>query len=108
MTGWELGNCQRYGLDPIVVVLNNRSWEMLRVFDPDARFDDLSDWHFADIASSLGGVGRRVRSRAELVDALERAWNERGKFQIVEVMLDRGVTSDTLRRFVGGLNQRKK
>jgi indolepyruvate decarboxylase len=108
MTGWELGNCQRYGLDPIVVVLNNRSWEMLRVFEPTARFNDLSDWHFADIAPSLGGVGRRVRSRAELAAALEAAWNERGKFQIVEVMLDRGATSDSLRRFVAGLNRRGK
>ncbi len=108
MTGWELGNCQRYGLDPIVVVLNNRSWEMLRVFEPTARFNDLSDWHFADIAPSLGGVGRRVRSRAELAAALEAAWNERGKFQIVEVMLDRGATSYSLRRFVAGLNRRGK
>lgn len=107
MTGWELGNCQRYGFDPIVVVLNNRSWEMLRVFEPEAKFNDLSDWHFADMARSLGGAGRRVKSRAELAAALEAAWHERGKFQIVEVMLDRGVTSESLRRFVSGLHQRK-
>ncbi|MEJ7807135.1 MAG: thiamine pyrophosphate-dependent enzyme, partial [Telluria sp.] len=25
MTGWELGNCQRYGWDPIVIVFNNCS-----------------------------------------------------------------------------------
>ena len=35
MTGWELGNCRRYGLDPIVVLFNNQSWEMLRVFQPE-------------------------------------------------------------------------
>jgi indolepyruvate decarboxylase len=50
MTGWELGNCQRYGWDPIVLVLNNKSWEMLRAFDPAALFTNLDDWHFADIA----------------------------------------------------------
>ena len=43
MTGWELGNCRRYGLDPIVVVFNNCSWEMLRVFQPESKFNDLSD-----------------------------------------------------------------
>jgi indolepyruvate decarboxylase len=32
MTGWELGHCQRYGWDPIVLLLNNQSWEMLRTF----------------------------------------------------------------------------
>ena len=57
MTGWELGNCRRYGLDPIVVLFNNTSWEMLRVFQPESKFNDLDDWHFADIAASLGGHG---------------------------------------------------
>ena len=37
MTGWELGNCRRYGLDPIVVLFNNKSWEMLRAFQPESR-----------------------------------------------------------------------
>ncbi len=102
MTGWELGNCRRYGLDPIVVVLNNQSWEMLRVFQPESQFNNLDDWHFADIASSLGGVGERVRTRAELAAALERAVTLRGQFSLIEVMLPRGKTSDTLARFVAG------
>ncbi|MGC4106986.1 MAG: thiamine pyrophosphate-dependent enzyme [Thermomicrobiales bacterium] len=36
MTGLELGNCRRYGWAPIVVLFNNKSWEMLRVFKPEA------------------------------------------------------------------------
>jgi indolepyruvate decarboxylase len=102
MTGWELGNCQRYGLDPIVVLFNNRSWEMLRVFQPESKFNNLSDWHFADIARSLGGVGERVTTRRVLRDALERAVARRGRFSLVEVMLPRGRTSKTLERFVTG------
>ncbi len=102
MTGWELGNCRRYGLDPIVVLLNNQSWEMLRVFQPESKFNDLDDWHFADIAASIGGAGERVRTRGELADALERAVNARGRFSLIEVMLPRGKTSDTLARFVAG------
>ena len=102
MTGWELGNCRRYGLDPIVVLFNNCSWEMLRVFQPESRFNDLDDWHYADIAKSIGGVGERVTTRAELVAALERAVERRGQFSLVEVMLPRGKTSDTLARFVAG------
>lgn len=102
MTGWELGNCQRYGFDPIVIVFNNRSWEMLRTFSPGATYNDLSDWHFADIASSLGGKGVRVQTLREFSAALEQAWHNSGKFQLIEVMLDRGVISDTLRRFVQG------
>lgn len=102
MTGWELGNCRRYGLDPIVVLFNNCSWEMLRVFQPESKFNDLDDWHFADIAKSIGGVGERVTTRKQLAEALDRAVARRGVFSLVEVMLPRGATSDTLARFVTG------
>ncbi|KIZ41109.1 MULTISPECIES: indolepyruvate/phenylpyruvate decarboxylase [Rhodopseudomonas] len=102
MTGWELGNCKRYGLDPIVVLFNNCSWEMLRVFQPESKFNDLDDWHFADIAKSIGGHGLRVTTRAELASALDAAVVRRGQFSLIEVMLPRGVTSDTLARFVKG------
>ncbi len=102
MTGWELGNCRRYGLDPIVVLFNNCSWEMLRVFQPELKFNDLSDWNFAAIAPSLGGHGERVTTRKELQEALERAVARRGQFSLVEVMLKRGETSKTLARFVSG------
>lgn len=102
MTGWELGNCRRYGLDPIVVLFNNCSWEMLRVFQPESKFNDLSDWNFAAIAPSLGGHGKRVTTRKELQQALEAAGARRGQFSLVEVMLKRGETSHTLHRFVTG------
>src|SRR4051812_34300219 len=41
-------------------------------------------------------VGRRVTTRRELAEALERAAAERGRFQLVEVMLARGAISGTL------------
>ena len=102
MTGFELGNCRRYGWDPIVLVFNNASWEMLRVFQPESAFNDLDDWRFAELAGPLGGDGVRVRTKAELVAALARAHTTRGRFQLIEVMLPRGQTSDTLARFVAG------
>ena len=105
MTGWELGNCQRYGWDPIVIVFNNCSWEMLRAFAPDAQFTDLSDWHFADMAAAMGGQGYRVRTRRELRDALEQAIATPGKFQLIEAMIPRGVQSTTLARFVNGVRR---
>jgi indolepyruvate decarboxylase len=108
MTGWELGNCRRYGLDPIIVLFNNCSWEMLRVFQPESRFNDLDDWHFAEVANSIGGVGERVATRAELSAALDRAATRRGRFSLIEVMLPRGVTSDTLARFVAGFKSARE
>ncbi len=102
MTGWELGNCRRYGLDPIVVLFNNASWEMLRAFQPESAFNDLDDWNFSAVAPSLGGHGERVTTRRELAAALDRAVERRAAFSIVEVMLPRGVISRTLARFVAG------
>ena len=102
MTGFELGNCRRYGWDPIVVVFNNASWEMLRVFQPESGFNDLDDWRLAELAGPLGGEGHRVRTRRELAAALEHAQATRGRFQLIEAMLPRGQTSDTLARFVAG------
>jgi indolepyruvate decarboxylase len=100
MTGWELGNCQRYGWDPIVIVFNNCSWEMLRAFEPEARFTALSDWHFADMAAAMGGRGVRVSTRAELGAALDAAIARRGAFELIDVMIPPGVVSGTLQRFV--------
>ncbi|HEU4844151.1 MAG TPA: thiamine pyrophosphate-dependent enzyme, partial [Burkholderiaceae bacterium] len=105
MTGWELGNCQRYGWDPIVIVFNNCGWEMLRTFQPTARYNDLSDWHFADAAPALGGDGYRAETRAQLQQALQQALATRGRFQLIEAMLPRGALSATLARFVDGVRR---
>ena len=105
MTGWELLNCSRYGWDPIVLVFNNSSWEMLRVFQPESSFNNLDALNFADIARALGGDGHRAETRAELGAALERAHQTRGRFQLVEILLERGEISPTLQRFVAGINR---
>ena len=105
MTGWELGNCARYGWDPIVIVFNNASWEMLRTFQPESRFNDLPEWRFAEAAAALGGDGTRVTTRRALAAALARAQATRGRFQLIEAMIPRGVLSDTLARFVAGVKR---
>ncbi len=105
MTGWELGNCRRYGWDPIVLLFNNASWEMLRVFQPESKFNDLDDWHFAEMAGPLGGIGERVTTRSGLKQALDRAVATRGRFYLIEIMLARGAVSDTLARFANGLKR---
>jgi indolepyruvate decarboxylase len=105
MTGWELGNCARNGWDPVVIVFNNEGWEMLRAFEPEARYTDLGDWQFAAMAPMLGGDGYRVRTRGELARTLRRALDTRGRFQLIEVMLPRGAQSATLARFVAGVRR---
>ncbi|MDP2826663.1 MAG: indolepyruvate/phenylpyruvate decarboxylase [Sulfuritalea sp.] len=105
MTGWELGNCRRYGWDPIVLLFNNASWEMLRTFQPESSFNDLGHWGFAEMAAGMGGDGVRVGTRAELKAALDQAVATRGRFQLIDVTLPRGVLSSTLQRFVAGVKR---
>lgn len=105
MTGWELGNAQRYGWDPIVIVFNNAGWEMLRAFEPGAQFNDLATWDFAQMARGMGGDGVRVENCVELEAALERACATRGRFQLIDVRLAPRECSPTLRRFVGAVRR---
>lgn len=105
MTGWELGHCARLGLDPIVVLMNNRGWGMLRAFQPGARFNDLGEWNFTAAMTALGGDCVRVSTRAELAKALARAHATRGRFQQIEVMLGPEALSPTLRRFANGVKR---
>lgn len=81
---------------------------MLRAFQPESKFNDLDDWHFADMASSMGGHGERVTTSRQLVNALQAAVKRRDRFSLIEVMLPRGVTSKTLARFVAGFKEARE
>lgn len=105
MTGWELGNCRRYGWDPLVLVFNNASWEMLRTFQPESSFNLRDRWDFAGMAAGMGGDGIRVDTRAQLKAALDSAISRRGRFQLIDITLPRGVVSATLARFVSGVRR---
>ena len=105
MTGWELGNAQRYGWDPVVIVFNNAGWEMLRAFEPDGGFNDLGRWDFAGMAAGMGGCGVGVETAAQLDTALDRAWAERGRFHLIDAQLAPGDRSPTLHRFVNAVRR---
>lgn len=105
MTGWELGNARKHGLDPIVLLFNNRSWGMLNAFQPGGRFNELEDWHYAQVAGPLGGDGYRIHTRAELGAALRKAKETRGRFQLLDVQLEPGAVSPALQRFVSAVQR---
>jgi indolepyruvate decarboxylase len=79
---------------------------MLRVFQPESRFNSLDDWRFADVAAPLGGDGVRVATRGELATAISLAAQRTGRFQLIEVMIPQGSVSPTLRGFVDALRRR--
>lgn len=106
MTGWELGNCKRLGLNPLVLLFNNTAWGMLKAFQKDTGYNDLDDWHFAELAETMGGKGVRVSTPTQLAEALEKAHNDETCFQLIEIMLPNDVFSRTLTRFTDAISKK--
>ena len=97
MTGWELIHASRWGLSPIVIVMNNESWEMLQSFLPSG-YNELADGRYAELARLWGMEGVRVPTAGDLRAALELAHAAAGP-TLIEVPLARGDISETLTTF---------
>ena len=66
MTGMEISTIARYGLNPIVVVLNNHGYTTER-FLLDGPFNDIHDWAYHKVPEVVGsgpGAGGPDRGRA--------------------------------------------
>lgn len=108
MTGMELGHCRRLGFNPIVVVLNNQGWEMIRAFAPDNKSADLGCWPLADMAELLGGKGLKVATPEELTMALQKAFIDTSQFYLIDVQIPKGCMSPSLAHFAEVLTAKQK
>jgi TPP-dependent 2-oxoacid decarboxylase len=101
MTGMELATAVRYGLNPIVVVLNNSGYGTERHIQ-DGPYNDVSRWIYHRVPELLGaGRGFLVETEAELDSALVEAREYRRGFCILDVklgMLDRSPALERLAR----------
>jgi indolepyruvate decarboxylase len=98
MTGMELSTCARYGLDPIVIVLNNAGYVTERLII-DGAFNDILPWDYSALPAVLGaGLGYVVETVGDLDRALREARRRDGQFVVLDVRLDRLDVSPALRR----------
>jgi TPP-dependent 2-oxoacid decarboxylase len=98
MTGMELSTCVRYGLDPLVLVLNNGGYTTERLI-LDGAFNDVQPWDFGKLPGLLGaGRSFLVETVGDLETALEAAAVRDGQFCLIEVRLDRNDMSQALVR----------
>lgn len=97
MTGGELLHARRWGLAPLVVVMNNASWEMLQAFLP-SDYNDLPDGRYAETARLWGARSWRTATAADFRAALAEARAAEGPC-LIEVPLARGDVSQTLHTF---------
>ena len=98
MTGTELSTTVRYGLNPIVLVLNNHGYGTERHL-LDGPFNDIGCWNYSAMPTLLGtGRGSYVRTEGEFDEALKAALAETEHFTLIEAELEKLDTSPALAR----------
>jgi indolepyruvate decarboxylase len=101
MTGMELSTVVRYGLNPVVIVLNNFGYGTERQMQ-DGPYNDVQLWRYSRLPEVLGaGKGFVVKTEAELESALQAAAKHTESFCLLEVQLDCHDRSPALQRLAG-------
>ncbi len=106
MTGLELSTSARFGLNPIVIVLNNSGYGTERPMQ-DGAFNDVLSWHYDRLPDLIGaGKGYLVRTEGQLVEAMQAARQNSATFSIINAILDQDDISPALQRLTSGLGKR--
>jgi indolepyruvate decarboxylase len=106
MTGTELSTIARLGLDPIVIVFNNRGYSTER-FILDGPFNDLAEWRFHRLGELFGPLaGFEARTEEEFEKALVAALATRDRPSLIEVHLAPDDASTAMRRLAEYLKAR--
>jgi indolepyruvate decarboxylase len=97
MTAQEISQFQRFGLKPIIFVLNNDGYliERLLCKNPDLYYNDLANWQYHKLPQALGctdWLAARVTTCGELDDMIKKAESHpTGAY--IEVITDRYAAS---------------
>jgi indolepyruvate decarboxylase len=106
MTGQELSTIVKEGLNPIIIVLNNKGYSTER-FINDGPYNDIQDWAFHRIPDVLGaGKGYEVRTEGDLETVLASVQKDKKAFSIVNVHLDAYDRSTAMERLGKRLGER--
>lgn len=104
MTGMEVSTCAKYGMHPIVCILNNDGYGTQRHII-DGAFNNIHRWEYAKIRDVLGyGKSSKVRTRGELADVLKEA-SAAKEMYIIEVIIPRDDCSPPLKRLTRNLSE---
>jgi len=99
MTGPEIAQAPRYGLNPIVVVINNGGWQIFRPVVRRTALLDLPPWPYAELARAWGGRGLRVDTAIALRAALAEAARSRS-FALIEARVMPDDLSPVSRKYI--------
>jgi len=106
MTGTELSTCARLGLNPIVVVFNNRGYSTER-FILDGPFNDIADWQVHRLGEVFGPLhGFDAHDEESLENALQTALNVRDAPCVINAHLKPDDPSPAMRRLAQSLREK--
>ncbi len=98
MTGTELSTTIRYGLNPIVLILNNQGYGTVRPFI-EGSFNDIENWDYTRVPELFGtGHAFAVRTEGEFDSAMNAALAETQHFVLIEAALGKSDMSPALIR----------
>jgi indolepyruvate decarboxylase len=106
MTGTELSTVARLGLNPIVIVFNNRGYSTER-FILDGPFNDISAWRFDRLGELFGPLqGFEAKTEDQFEAALMEASAIQNMPALINVHLSPGDSSPAVRRLGEYLEKR--
>lgn len=95
----ELSTAIRYGLAPVIILLNNHGYGTERPLI-EGKFNDIVNWNYSKLPELLGGGrGVLVRDEQTLERELKSAFERRDCFTLLEVEVDKEDFSAAMRRF---------
>ena len=92
MTAQELSTMIRYGLKPIIFIMNNGGYT-IEVEIHDGPYNVIKNWNYAELVAAFNGAdgngwGRRVCTEGEARDAIQKALAHDG-LSVIEAVIDK-------------------
>jgi TPP-dependent 2-oxoacid decarboxylase len=105
MTGPEIAQAPRHGLNPVVLVLNNGGWQIFRPVVTRTDLLEVPPWPYAKLAEDWGGVGFQVTTVLALREALAAAARLKS-FVLIEARIRPDDLSPVSRKYIAASARR--
>jgi len=108
MTGMEVSTIVQHGLNPIIIILDNKGYGTERALHPGGwKFNDIHPWNYSQLPAVLGsGTGYEVRTEGQFDKAIQSAWADTSGMSVIQVHLAKDDFSNPLTRLAERLGQR--
>ncbi|MBW2289602.1 MAG: alpha-keto acid decarboxylase family protein [Deltaproteobacteria bacterium] len=107
MTAQELSTLIRFGVAPVIFLMNNRGYTVERVIH-DGPYNDIQNWRYHELVRVFGGgFACEVRSEGDLEIALAGVRKHPDELSFIEVHLDPDDCSAALKRLGAALAKQR-